>query len=154
MKPFHSFVAIGAGAAVFIALGAIAACQGAPKATPTAYATPTLPPTPTPKPTRSVAEVQSAWQSQPYLASTHLKKGLQCQTCHNPFPPNGAPESKTCLTCHGGSYAAVAALVKSNPNPHQSHLGEIACAECHRGHESFALKCSGCHPEIISTRFP
>jgi hypothetical protein len=88
-----------------------------------------------------------------FLGSKHLATGLQCQTCHNPFPPVGAPEAKICLACHGGSYAGVAKLVKSDPNPHQSHLGEVACADCHHGHEPFEFKCSQCHADMTNTRF-
>jgi formate-dependent nitrite reductase cytochrome c552 subunit len=56
-----------------------------------------------------------------------------------------------CLACHGPLDKLVA---KTRPaqfadrNPHESHLGDIACTTCHRGHEQSAVYCLDCHPKF------
>jgi fumarate reductase flavoprotein subunit len=99
-------------------------------------------PTPTP---RSVQAMTDALANNPtFLASQHRAAGLQCQNCHIPFPPNGALSNDICLSCHGGSYATVAALTPGSMNPHQSHIGEIPCVYCHFGHEPSVSQCTQC----------
>lgn len=131
-------------------------------ATPTPKPTPTLTllerldamPTSTPSPVRSVAQVNSSWPTSKFMDNKHLSKGIQCTSCHNSMPPQGPPKSEVCLGCHGGSYSALAEkTVKVNPNPHKSHLGEIACTECHRSHDAFRYYCKECHSEYSNDRF-
>ena len=130
----------------------LTACQSATTPTPTREpsATPGATPTfriyaartPTP---RTIETINKIVESNPsFLASQHLGNGLQCQSCHSSFPPAGAPKTNVCLACHGGSYTQVAALTQTGMNPHQSHLGEIACVFCHYGHQPFDSQCSKC----------
>jgi fumarate reductase flavoprotein subunit len=79
-----------------------------------------------------------------FLASQHLAKGLQCESCHHRLPPVGTPRKEICLACHGGSYAKLAALTQTKMNPHQSHVGEMPCQFCHYGHQPFDSQCSKC----------
>ena len=151
---------------------ALAACNTEPKSTPlpplpTVLATATRPPTavPTAAPksesvkttgAKTVDEVMKSAPTSQFMDGKHLAKGLQCQACHTPFPPKGAPEVKVCLSCHKGSYTAMAEVTaKVNPNPHTSHEGEIPCTDCHKGHEPFVYGCgrAGCHTDYSSTRF-
>jgi Cytochrome c3 len=128
----------------------LSACQPAPTPTeqPTVLPTP-LPPEATDTPAVTVEQVEATWKSSPYLDHVHLQNGLTCQSCHNPFPPTGAPDMSVCLSCHGGSYAAVAKLTENlSPNPHASHLGEVPCTTCHGVHKPFVYYCSTCHPEM------
>ncbi|MBI4786013.1 MAG: cytochrome c3 family protein [Chloroflexi bacterium] len=136
----------------------LAACG--PKATPTPMPTlvvipsPTSPPLPTRGP-RSVEQIIKAVATSPYLDGKHAAKGMGCDTCHKTMPPTAVPEVQTCLTCHSGSYTALAEKTqKVNPNPHKSHEGQTPCADCHRGHEPFVYKCgTPCHTEYTNTRF-
>ncbi|MBI5650328.1 MAG: cytochrome c3 family protein [Chloroflexi bacterium] len=91
-----------------------------------------------------------------FMDGKHLAKNVQCPACHAALPPTAAPETKTCLSCHKGSYTAMAEVTaKVNPNPHTSHEGEIPCVDCHKGHQPFVYGCgkAGCHTEYSNTRF-
>jgi hypothetical protein len=80
------------------------------------------------------------------LPAHHAKAGVHCFDCHQEEKPTKkavAPDS--CMTCHG-DYPAMKALTKdAKPNPHDSHLGEIPCTECHRQHQPPVVKCLECH---------
>jgi len=81
-----------------------------------------------------------------YLIDKHIAAHLSCSACHSETPPAAAPETAKCLTCHGGSYRALAAgTVNDQPNPHQSHQGELACSSCHHVHKASVTMCSSCH---------
>ena len=84
---------------------------------------------------------------QHFLADRHVAKGVKCESCHNP----GAASSKNvtpqnCLKCHGGSYEKLAEQTAGGDiNYHNTHLGPIACTECHQGHKPPKLVCDQCH---------
>lgn len=82
-----------------------------------------------------------------HLADRHGQKGVACAQCHGKAtPPTKAPSMEQCLTCHGGSYEALAATTaKSHPNPHYTHIGDKACTACHKGHQESVLICDSCH---------
>ncbi len=102
---------------------------------------------------RLVAAValEALWEivenSPSFLASKHRAEGVQCQSCHNPFSPTAAPTNEACLACHAETYAKLVALTTKISNPHNSHLGEIPCWDCHRGHEPFKPTCLQCHTD-------
>ena len=158
MSKVHStpiWIAFALGA-LFLVL--LSACG--PKATPTPMPTLVIIPSPTPPPQptrgpRSVDQITKAVATSPYLDGKHAVKGMACETCHVTMPPKGVPANQTCLTCHSGSYTALAEKTqKVSPNPHKSHEGETACAECHRAHEPFVYKCgTPCHSEYTNNRF-
>lgn len=83
-----------------------------------------------------------------FLIDRHLEAGLTCAACHKttPFRPTS---TDTCLSCHGGTYAKLATMSASNePNPHQSHQGEVPCSACHRIHTVSENFCSECHSQF------
>ncbi len=83
-----------------------------------------------------------------FLIDRHLKADLTCDACHKttPFKP---ASTDTCLSCHGGTYAKLATMSASHePNPHQSHQGEVPCAACHHVHTVSENFCSQCHSEF------
>ena len=87
-----------------------------------------------------------AQQTQSFTADRHIKRGLTCTQCHG----EGAkkPVVKTqCLACHS-SYAEVAERTEGlDPNPHDSHQGEVECNQCHKGHKPDELSCTACHSD-------
>ena len=88
-------------------------------------------------------------------ADRHVARGLKCETCHGPDMKNpNYPDEKTCLQCHGGSYAALAKQTESDDiTPHDTHLGEAQCVTCHQGHKLPRLSCDSCH-EFEDIRVP
>jgi nitrate/TMAO reductase-like tetraheme cytochrome c subunit len=80
------------------------------------------------------------------LPPYHAKAGVHCFDCHREEKPTKkAVASESCMACHG-DYPAMKALTKeAKPNPHDSHLGEIACTDCHRQHNPPTVKCLECH---------
>jgi hypothetical protein len=91
-----------------------------------------------------------SWASSSYLDGSHNKAKVGCMACHGKAIPEKGDtvENDRCLVCHGSMESLVA---KSAPkdfpdrNPHQSHLGEIACTVCHLGHSQSKVYCLGCH---------
>jgi hypothetical protein len=79
------------------------------------------------------------------IKDTHVKMGLSCTVCHGDKSPQQRPEKEACLTCHK-SYGEVAAKTKGlEPNPHESHQGEVTCSDCHSAHGTSRLMCNDCH---------
>jgi cytochrome c peroxidase len=82
------------------------------------------------------------------IAGYHLKPGIHviCFDCHQEErPTKKAVASESCMVCHG-DYPAMRALTKNvKPNPHNSHMGEVPCTECHRGHQPSRVICLECH---------
>lgn len=80
------------------------------------------------------------------LPAPHAKAGVHCYDCHQEEKPTKkAVASESCMVCHG-DYPAMKALTKeAKPNPHDSHLGETPCTECHRQHQPPVVKCLECH---------
>lgn len=83
------------------------------------------------------------------LAELHTAKQIGCSDCHGKAKKIVVDDSEkgvnqSCVGCHG-SLAQVAAKATHHINPHNSHLGEINCTACHRGHEQSVAYCNGCH---------
>lgn len=89
------------------------------------------------------------------LPTHHAKAGVHCFDCHQEEKPTKkAVASESCMTCHG-DYPAMKALTKdAKPNPHDSHVGEIPCTECHRQHKPGVVKCLECHEGKFKFKLP
>ncbi|MBN1547069.1 MAG: cytochrome c3 family protein [Syntrophaceae bacterium] len=88
-----------------------------------------------------------------HLDARHVAKDITCAGCHGKELPGveGSVENERCLECHGPMEKLVAQTApKDFPdrNPHQSHLGEIACTVCHAGHAESQVYCLQCHPKF------
>ncbi len=74
----------------------------------------------------------------------HSAKGVSCEACHKTKSPSRAAKASSCNTCH--NYADLAKkTAKVNPNPHESHAGEVRCTLCHREHKPSVNYCLECH---------
>lgn len=79
------------------------------------------------------------------IGGKHLESGLTCTDCHGTEEPTKRAPVSACTACHG-PYADVAELTKDvEPNPHDSHQGEIRCGMCHKSHEPSVNYCNECH---------
>lgn len=111
------------------------------------------------------------------LVSKHKAQGLGCESCHERDAATVKEEEKRykskdysdpieqrqyeaefCLKCHE-SYQAVAERTSHlkeewGRNPHESHLGEIDCSECHKMHGPSKFVCAECHTANWKERLP
>jgi hypothetical protein len=136
--------------AMMILITTMISCSSAPTPTPMPTVWPTITlPRPTAAPTKSVEQVMAAVKSSAHLDRVHLDKGMTCQTCHDPFPPQAQPSTEKCFSCHKATYDELAkTTVRLEPrNPHKSHLGAEPCTTCHGVHKPFVYHCSSCHVE-------
>lgn len=78
------------------------------------------------------------------LIDVHSAAGLSCTTCHGEAAFTEPVATETCTTCHG-TYAELAELTPWEPNPHRSHMGELACSTCHNIHRPSVSFCDDCH---------
>lgn len=86
-----------------------------------------------------------------FLIDKHAAAGVTCAKCHVESTAK-PPAMATCLSCHGGTYAKLAAqTAQDQPNPHESHRGEVDCAECHHVHKVSVTKCNECHTYDMKT---
>ena len=84
--------------------------------------------------------------------SKHAARGVTCEACHKTATPSRAARASSCAGCH--TYADVARkTAKMNPNPHESHAGEIRCTLCHKEHKASENYCLQCHATGEKFRF-
>ena len=75
----------------------------------------------------------------------HVAASVTCENCHGEATPSKAAPMKACIGCHG-DFATVAVLTKALPvNPHDSHMDDPDCTECHFQHKAPVVKCLSCH---------
>ena len=80
-----------------------------------------------------------------FLGDRHKNLGVDCSGCHKEDPPKQNVPMAVCLGCHGDYPKLAERTDKITPNPHDSHLGEIDCGQCHHAHKASVLVCAGCH---------
>jgi len=93
------------------------------------------------------------WSGGPYLDALHGKANIVCSQCHGSVipQPDTTVENGVCLGCHG---PAESLAKKTEPkdfadrNPHKSHLGDINCVVCHKGHTASTVICLDCHKKF------
>lgn len=86
-----------------------------------------------------------------FLIDKHVAAKVTCAQCHTQSTAK-APDTPTCLSCHGGTYAKLAEMTKGDqPNPHLSHRGEEPCASCHHVHMASVTLCNQCHTYDMTT---
>jgi hypothetical protein len=92
----------------------------------------------------------SSWASSDYLDNLHAKADVVCAGCHGKDLPKAGNtvENARCLVCHGPMDQLVRKTKPKNLkdlNPHESHLENIACTACHKGHTESKAYCLQCH---------
>ncbi|MCJ8499881.1 cytochrome c3 family protein [Desulfatitalea alkaliphila] len=96
------------------------------------------------------------WVGSGFLDHLHARAGIGCADCHGRrLPPAETTlTNEQCLACHGPLEKLVERSTPSDfadRNPHQSHLGEIACTVCHKAHMASSVYCLGCHRNFEMT---
>ena len=87
---------------------------------------------------------QAMAQAHQLLIDRHTAAGVTCQTCHGGTAFTEPVAEAACIQCHG-TYSELAAKTPWEPNPHQSHMGELACSTCHNVHKPSVSFCDQCH---------
>lgn len=96
-------------------------------------------------------QIFSSWGGSNYMDSLHGQKGIVCAQCHGKNLPKAEDtvEDVKCLDCHGPleqlAQKTGAKEDFKNRNPHKSHLGDLACTVCHKGHAESKVYCLDCH---------
>jgi fumarate reductase flavoprotein subunit len=80
-----------------------------------------------------------------FLVDKHKNRGTDCSGCHRESPVKQDVPMAVCLGCHGDYRKVAAKTNKLDPNPHDSHLGEVDCAKCHHAHKPSVNACNECH---------
>jgi len=92
-----------------------------------------------------------------YIPKYHTRPGIRvlCFDCHaEEKPSKKAVASESCMVCHG-DYPAMKALTKNvKPSPHDSHMGELPCTDCHLGHQPSVVTCVVCHETEYKFHIP
>ena len=86
----------------------------------------------------------AAFAADVHLADRHTARGAACDKCHVAGTTK-APTAKECFACHGDYKKLADRAAELDINPHDSHMGELECAECHQGHQQPKLVCDQCH---------
>jgi hypothetical protein len=101
---------------------------------------------------KDLKPLMQSWATPKRLDGLHGKANVDCAGCHAGVPKGGDEVANDrCLACHAPLEKLVA---KTRPaqfhdrNPHESHLGPIACTVCHKGHEPSAVYCLDCHKKF------
>jgi hypothetical protein len=83
----------------------------------------------------------------PALADRHAQLGVKCEQCHKTAQPaEGAKvKNEACFECHENYESLAKKTEKLDPNPHKTHLGNVRCSDCHKGHSESVLMCNDCH---------
>ncbi len=95
----------------------------------------------------------TSWSGGPYLDALHGKANIICSQCHGSVmpQPDTTVENGVCLGCHG-SLESLAKKTEpkdfADRNPHKSHLGDINCVVCHKGHTVSTVICLDCHKKF------
>lgn len=92
----------------------------------------------------SILVPQAMAQAHGLLIDRHAQAGLACTACHGEAAFTEPVKETTCTTCHG-TYAELGQKGRWEPNPHQSHMGELACSTCHNIHKPSVSFCDECH---------
>lgn len=99
------------------------------------------------------------------LDNVHFQANVGCKECHSNYSVKDEIKSgisfisgryddpmktiqfpkEECLKCHR-SYESLAQRTSDlDPNPHESHLGEVDCSICHKSHTTSEVYCNQCH---------
>ena len=90
------------------------------------------------------AAAQTAYSAPAAMQFKHQQRSVSCDKCHGVANPSTPAKAKACAKCH--TYDAVAEKTKNmNPNPHDSHAGQLRCTLCHREHAQSVVYCKTCH---------
>ncbi len=116
-------------------------------------------------PCHVMAPYVDAYDDSVLLSHAHAKANVNCIDCHengiedkvketiwyvtddfDDPPAKRHFDNKMCTKCHSDMDALIAKTDKGNGvNPHNSHLGDLTCSDCHKMHTQSKAACQNCH---------
>ena len=92
----------------------------------------------------TIALAAGSASADPVLADRHGGRGVKCESCHKAGGTK-PPKTEDCQACHGNYDKLAKRTDKNDINPHDSHVENPACGDCHSGHKKPKLLCDQCH---------
>lgn len=115
-------------------------------------------------PCHVMAPYVEAYEESDLLAHAHAQAQVNCIDCHengiddkiqetvwyvtddfDDPPLKRAFPNEMCTKCHKDIDQIVAKTDFGDANPHNSHLGDLVCSDCHKMHAKSHAKCADCH---------
>ena len=115
-------------------------------------------------PCHVMAPYVDAYDHSELLSHAHAQANVNCIDCHengiedkiqetvwyvtddfDDPPYKRAFPNEMCTKCHSDIDAIVAKTDFCEANPHNSHLGDLVCSDCHKMHNQSRAKCADCH---------
>ena len=93
----------------------------------------------------------ASWNYSEFMDNYHHENKVTCAACHGSSYPEEKASIENCEECHGGYDVQSELTSDVQPNPHDSHLGEIRCTACHKSHQESSLVCNQCHEFELQT---
>lgn len=112
------------------------------------------------------------YQAGDLLSHKHAQAGIKCIDCHDNTMANkieetwqyvtddfdDPPDKRTfnndmCLKCHNTDDIKTKTQY-GHENPHDSHLGDLVCSDCHKMHMKSQTSCSECHNFDFMKKLP
>ena len=114
------------------------------------------------------------YESEELLSHVHQKAGVECIDCHENGIEDKIQETvwyvtddfddppykrdfgnEMCTKCHDDlDRIKIKTDEGDGINPHDSHLGDLNCADCHKMHTKSKASCSECHDFDFLKRLP
>ena len=113
------------------------------------------------------------YESGELLSKRHADANVECIDCHENGLDDKIQETvwyvtddfddppykrdfgnEMCTKCHSDIDAIIAKTNYGHENPHDSHLGELVCADCHQMHDKSHAACADCHSFAFLKELP
>ena len=116
-----------------------------------------------------------AYHDSELLSHAHAKAKVECIDCHengigdkiqetvwyvtddfDDPPYKRAFPNEMCTKCHNNIDEIVAktSFEEGKVNPHNSHIGDLVCSDCHKMHDKSRAVCSDCHDFAFLQELP
>ncbi len=124
-------------------------------------------------PCHVMAPYVEAYDQSELLSHAHAKADVNCIDCHengiedkiqetvwyvtddfDDPPKKRAFPNEMCTKCHSNMDEIVAKTDYGEANPHNSHLGDLVCSDCHKMHNKSHAKCADCHSFAFLQELP
>lgn len=115
----------------------------------------------------------AAYHDSDLLSHAHAAAKVECIDCHenglddkiqetvwyvtddfDDPPLKRAFPNEMCTKCHTDIDAIIAKTNYEEANPHNSHIGDLTCSDCHKMHNPSKALCADCHNFAFLQKLP